>query len=627
MKRNQIRRYALGSNSFGGAACAVLLLLNGGYSATAQNNESSTTTSEKPKDPIAMIRDEGLNHSQVMQTLSYLSDVIGPRLTGSPNLKRANEWTRDTMTSWGLTNAHLEAWGPFGRGWSMKRYSAQVIEPQDIPLISCPNAWSPGFDQPVVADVVYFDATNTADMDRFKGKLKGAIVLNGATREVRPRFEPMALRMNETNLLQLANAGVSTAPLGPGGPPIPAGQGRGAGFAGRGGTNAVAGGPGGGGRGGPGGPGGRFRGGFGLGARALAFLAREGAAVVVSPSSQGDGGTFFVAAATVPTDASGPGSFTNNPRVWSTNAPAIPPQITVALEDYNRMVRMIQQGEKLKMAVDLQVRFHNDDVMAYNTIAEIPGSDLKDEIVMIGAHMDSWHSGTGATDNGAGCAATMEAVRILTALHLQPRRTIRIGLWSGEEQGLMGSRAYVAKHFGYYTNVTASTTLRTPKDEAEEASASMNSSTNNAPTRKLVKHHEYDKVAAYFNLDNGAGKIRGVYMQGNEAVRPIFRRWLQPFSDLGADTLTLSNTGGTDHQSFDGIGLPGFQFIQDPLDYWSRTHHSNEDVYDRAPADDMKQSAVILATFIFNAANADEKLPHKPQESTARPFTLGAADR
>ena len=631
MKRNQLRRYVPNSNSFAGAALAGLLLFSGGHWASAQNNESSSTTSEKPKDPIAAIRDEGLNHSQVMQTLSYLSDVIGPRLTGSPNLKRANEWTRDTMTSWGLTNAHLEAWGPFGRGWSLKRYSAQVIEPQQIALISYPNAWSPGFDQPLLADVVYFDATNTADMDRFKGKLKGAIVLNGSTREVRPRFESMALRMNETNLLQLANAGVSTAPLGPGGAPIPAGQGRfGGGGARRGGTNALAGGPGASGRGGPGGPGGpggRFRGGFGLGARALSFLAREGAAVVVSPSSQGDGGTFFVAAATVPTDSTGPGSFTNNPRAWSTNAPEMPPQITVASEDYNRMVRMIQQGEKLKMAVDLQVRYHNDDPMAYNTIAEIPGTDLKDEIVMIGAHMDSWHSGTGATDNGAGCAATMEAVRILTALHLQPRRTIRIGLWSGEEEGLMGSRAYVAKHFGYYTNTTTVAAIRTPKDEADDSPAAAAASTNNAPTRKLVKHHEYDKMAAYFNLDNGAGKIRGVYMQGNEAVRPIFRRWLQPFSDLGADTLTLSNTGGTDHQSFDGIGLPGFQFIQDPLDYWSRTHHSNEDVYDRAPAEDMKQSAVILAAFIYNAANADEKLPHKPQESTTRPFTLGAADR
>jgi hypothetical protein len=631
MKKNQIRSK---KNCIGMSAAvfsAAALLSGGAWSTYAQSNSAPATGSEPARNPIAMIREEGLNHSQVMQTLSYLSDVIGPRLTGSPNLKRANEWTRDTMTSWGLTNAHLEAWGPFGRGWSLKRFSAQVIEPQTIPLIGSPNAWSPGFDQPLVAEVVYFDATNTADMDRYKGKLKGAIVLNGSAREVRPRYEPLALRMVDTNLLQLANAGVSSAPPGQFGPPIPVGQGRaGGGFARRG-TNAAAGDAATAGdrqrfagAGGRGGPGGRFRGGPG---RSLGFLAKEGAALVVSPSSQGDGGTFFVAAASVPTDAQGPASFTNAPRAWSTNVPAFPAQMTLAVEDYNRLVRMAQLGEKLKMAVDLQVKFHDDDLMAYNTIAEIPGSDLKDEVVMIGAHMDSWHSGTGATDNGAGVAATMEAVRILTALHLQPRRTIRIGLWTGEEEGLMGSKAYVTKHFGYYTNATTTASVRTPKDEADDAPAAASASTNNAPTRKLVKHHEYERLAAYFNLDNGAGKIRGVYMQGNEAVRPLFRRWLQPFADLGADTLTLSNTSGTDHLSFDGIGLPGFQFIQDPIEYWSRTHHSNEDVYDRVPPEDLKQASVILAAFIYNAANADEKLPRKPVETSPRALTLGAVER
>jgi len=281
-------------------------------------------------------------------------------------------------------------------------------------------------------------------------------------------------------------------------------------------------------------------------------------------------------------------------------------------------VRIIQHGENLKMAVDLQVQFHDADLMAYNTVAEIPGGDLKNEVVMLGAHLDSWHSGTGATDNGAGVAATMEAVRILKALKLQPRRTIRIGLWSGEEQGLLGSRAYVAKHFGYYTNraSTSSTSVRAPKDE-EDGTASPRArtgSTNSAPSRNLIRGPEYENLSAYFNLDNGAGKIRGVYMQGNESVRPLFRRWLEPFSDLGAETLTLSNTGGTDHTSFDSIGLPGFQFIQDPIDYWSRTHHSNEDVYDRVPPEDMKQAATILAAFAYNAAMLEEKLPRKATE-------------
>jgi Zn-dependent M28 family amino/carboxypeptidase len=248
--------------------------------------------------------------------------------------------------------------------------------------------------------------------------------------------------------------------------------------------------------------------------------------------------------------------------------------------------------------------------MAYNTVAEIPGTDLKNELVMIGAHMDSWHSGTGATDNGAGVAATMEAVRILKAVNLQPRRTIRIGLWSGEEEGLLGSRAYVAKHFGYYTNITNGASVRSPRDESNNPRRSRFGSSTNS-TRKLIKHRDYDKFSAYFNLDNGTGKIRGVYMQSNEAVRPIFRKWLQPFYDLDAMTLTYGNTGGTDHQSFDGIGLPGFQFIQDPIDYWTRTHHSNADVFDRIQEADMKQAATIMAAFLYNAATMDEKFPRK----------------
>ena len=287
--------------------------------------------------------------------------------------------------------------------------------------------------------------------------------------------------------------------------------------------------------------------------------------------------------------------------------------MTLAAEDYNRLVRMIRQGEKLKMAGDLRVQFLDGDRMAYNTVAEIPGRDLKDEIVMLGAHLDSWHSGTGATDNGAGVAATMEALRILQSLKLQPRRTIRIGLWTGEEQGLLGSEAYVGKHFGYYTNITNSAAA-TLGEEPGNRPPGESTASGSRTTRKLIRHSDYEKLSAYFNLDNGTGKIRGVYMQGNEAVRPLFRQWLQPFGDLGAETLTLSNTGGTDHLSYDGIGLPGFQFIQDPIEYGSRTHHSNEDVFDRIQADDMKQASTILAAFVYQAAMLDEKLPRKNLE-------------
>jgi Zn-dependent M28 family amino/carboxypeptidase len=273
--------------------------------------------------------------------------------------------------------------------------------------------------------------------------------------------------------------------------------------------------------------------------------------------------------------------------------------MTLSKEHFNRLVRMLKAGETVKVAFDLAVQFHDDDAMAYNTVAEIPGSDLKDEVVMLGGHIDSWHSGTGATDNGAGVAVAIEAARIIKAAGLKPRRTIRVGLWSGEEQGLLGSRAYVAKHFGKtppsFGGPAVGTGSAAPKDSA-----------SSSPTP------EFEKFCGYFNLDNGTGKIRGVYLQGNEAVRPIFRRWLQPFRDMGATTLTLSNTGGTDHQSFDGIGLPGFQFIQDVVEYNSRTHHSNQDVFDRIQADDMKQAAVIMASFVYNAATADEKLPRKP---------------
>jgi Zn-dependent M28 family amino/carboxypeptidase len=262
---------------------------------------------------------------------------------------------------------------------------------------------------------------------------------------------------------------------------------------------------------------------------------------------------------------------------------------------------MIQAGEKVKMTVNLGVEFQDKDLMAYNTIAEIPGTDLKDEIVMLGGHMDSWHAGTGATDNGAGVATAMEAVRILQALKLQPRRTIRIALWSGEEQGLLGSRYYVMQHFG------------TLGDGSIEAFRLFNFNQGAKPV--LTPGPEHEKLSGYFNLDNGTGKIRGVYMQGNEAVRPIFRQWLMPFRDMGASTLSISNTGGTDHLSFDAVGLPGFQFIQDEIEYNTRTHHSNQDVFDRIQAEDLKQAATIVAAFVYQAANMDGMLPRKPQKT------------
>lgn len=589
---------------------------------------AAATSTVNTNDPIAMIRDEGMNRSQVMETLSYLTDVIGPRLTGSPNMKRANEWTRDKLESWGLTNAHLEAWGPFGKGWSLKRFSAQVIEPQNIPLMGFPNAWTPGFERPFEAKVVYFDARTEADLDKFKGKLKGAIILASPIREVRAHWDAQASRLTETNLLTMANAEAQAGNSGQFTPNVNPDAGPGRGGARGAAVTTIAGGAGGR-RGGPPGaigtnaPGGRIGGrrggggGFG-GARFTSFLAKEGAALIINPSSMGDGGTFYVMSASVPppdtqssaTNSSTAGTNSTQRFVapvryspYSTNAPAFPAQITLAVEQYNRLVRMCEAGESLKMAVDLQVKFHYDDLMSYNTIAEIPGTDLKKEIVMLGGHMDSWQSGTGATDNGAGVAAAMEAVRIIKALGLKPRRTIRVALWSGEEQGLLGSAAYVKEHFGYY-----------PPSTNGFGRGFGGGGGGGRSGAKLVKGKDYDKLSAYYNLDNGAGKIRGIYLQGNESVRSTFRRWLTPFRDLEASTVTSGNTGSTDHISFDQIGLPGFQFIQDPLEYGTRTHHSNEDVFDRVLPDDMKQASIIFAAFAYNTAMMEEKLPRKSND-------------
>jgi carboxypeptidase Q len=568
-----LRRYA-----------AVVLLLIFLASPATLLAQTPPAPAPDPNDPIQRIKDEGMNRSQVMQTLSYLSDVIGPRLTASPGMKRANEWTRDQLTKWGLQNAHLAPWGPFGRGWTLKRFSAQVTEPTAIPLIAYPKAWSPGFANPITAEVVYFDARTEADLEKYRGKLNGKIVLTAPLRNVVAHFDAQGTRLNEKELLALADA-----------PEPRPGGGRGN-FVGNPAQRAAA----------------EFAG------AKLRFFQAEGAALLIDPS-RGDGGTIFVQSASVPPPVRDPNATApvRGTPIYDKSAPKVTPQVVVAIEQYNRIVRMVEAGEPVKMAVDLSVAWQDADLMGYNTIAEIPGTDLKDEIVMLGGHMDSWHSGTGATDNAAGVSVAMEAVRIIQALGLKPRRTIRVALWSGEEQGLLGSRAYVAENFG---------TLQTPATSAAPATGGANNGMgggagngNGAPTPAgptLVTKPAYDKLSAYFNLDNGTGKIRGVYLQGNEGVRSLFRQWLAPFRDMGANTLSISNTGGTDHLAFDAIGLPGFQFIQDEIEYDTRTHHSNQDVFDRIQADDMKQASTIMAAFVYQTAMRDEKLPRKPAPGT-----------
>ncbi len=515
-------------------------------------------------DPIERIKDEAAKRSEVMATLSYLTDVIGPRLTASPSMKRANEWTRDKLAGWGLANAHLEAWGPFGKGWTLQRFSIQVVEPQCIPLIAFPRAWSPGTAGPITGEVVDLDAVKTeADLDPLKGKLAGAFVLLGRPRDVPAHFEALGSRLTDKELLELANADPSNGRRRRQRPTAE--------------ERALA----------------------QLQRKKTIFAIAEGAAAILDASREGDGGTLFVAQAGVPVGPLPGDEYDPTiPRIsaWDKDSPKILPQITVSKEHYNRLLRMIRQGEKLKVALDLAVQFH-DDAETFNTVAEIPGSDLKDEVVMLGGHMDSWHAGTGATDNAAGVSVAMEAVRIIKALDLKPRRTIRVALWSGEEQGLYGSRAYVKEHLGQLGDGT-------PAAERDR-------------NAKVKPKPDFEKFSAYFNLDNGTGKVRGVYLQGNDAARSVFLPWLAPFREMGASTLSISNTGGTDHLSFDGIGLPGFQFIQDVIEYDTRTHHSNQDLYDRVQADDMKQAAAIMAAFVLNTANRDEKIPRKPAPTPA----------
>jgi carboxypeptidase Q len=504
------------------------------------------------------IREEGTQRSQVMETLSWLTDVHGPRLTNSPQYNRASEWAKGKLTEWGLQNASLEAWGPFGRGWSLEGFTANIVKPDFIPLIAYPKAWSPSTNGVVRGPVVYLDAKKPEDLEKYKGKLKGAIVLISPPRDVQAHFTPEGRRMNDETLLAMANAD----------PPTPGGGGF---------------------RRGGGSP--EQRAALELTPKKWQMVYDEGAAVVLD-MGRGDGGTIFVQSVTMPAPADAP--FDRRPRPQSPDAKPIP-QASLSAEHYNRIVRMVTKGVPVELEVQITAKFHDQDLMGHNVIAEIPGSDLKDEIVMVGGHFDSWHSGTGATDNGAGSAVAMEVVRILQALGVKPRRTVRIGLWGGEEQGLIGSRAHVEKHYG--------------ARQSSEPAAGPQGQAQQAPIALKPAH---EKFSAYFNLDNGTGKIRGVYLQGNEAVRPIFRAWLEPFRDLGAATLTSRNTGGTDHLSFDAVGLPGFQFIQDEIEYDTRTHHSNMDVYDRIQAEDMKQASVIIAAFVYNAAMRDEKLPRKP---------------
>jgi carboxypeptidase Q len=499
---------------------------------------------------VTLIREEGFQGSKVMETLAQLTDVLGPRLTGSPAAKKANEWTRDQLAAWGLVNAHLESFGPFGRGWSLERVSVHAIAPFTGPLIALPKAWTPGTEGPVRGKVVKAKLESEADLEKNKGKLAGMIVLLADGRELKGPDKALFRRYSEQELHDLSLFELAERRGARAAPPVDREAARK-----------------------------RFR----FQKTLREFLVQEKALASLEPSER-DGGVLLVA-------GGGSREKGGNPGV---------PALVMAAEHYNRLSRLLERKIEVELEIDVKARFHDDDEMAYNTIAEIPGTDKQPEVVMLGAHLDSWHSGTGATDNAAGSAVAMEAVRILKALDVKPKRTIRIALWTGEEQGLLGSRAYVKEHFASRPD---------PSDPEEK---DLPSFLRRAPTGPLTLKPEHAKLSAYFNFDNGTGKIRGVYTQGNVAAGPIFEDWLRPFADLGATTITNRNTGGTDHQSFDGVGLPGFQFIQDEADYETRTHHTNMDVYDRLQKEDLMQASAIMASFVYNAAMRAERFPRKP---------------
>lgn len=496
---------------------------------------------------VQKIRTEGLDKSKAMDIAYHITDVAGPRLSNSPGLKRAQDWAVKYFKEIGLQNVHLEAWGEFGKGWQVDKYYAATTLPFYRPIIASPKAWTPGTNGPIKSEVILIKADTVTDLAKYKGKLKGKIIMieSVTIQPLKNSYVPDVVRYTEEKLAEMAAA----KPVTPG-----AGGGRPAGPAG--GNNQMA---------------------MMMKMRetraAISAMLLEEKVGLILTYARGSYGTFF----------------TSNGASYKLDAPVVAPELEVSSEDYLHILRLLRGGEKVEMEAEVKTSFYDKDPKGYNVIAEIPGTDpkLKSEIVMLGGHYDSWHAGTGATDNAAGSTVMIEAMRILKAIDFKPKRTIRIALWSSEEQGLFGSRGYVKEHFA------------DPADMKPKA--------------------EHEKLSAYYNLDNGTGTIRGIYLQGNAAVGPIFQSWLTPFADLGAKTVTVGNTGGTDHQAFDGVGLPGFQFIQDPMDYNTRTHHSNMDTFDRLVEDDLKKSATIVASFVYHTSERAEKLPRKEMPKPAAP--------
>jgi len=501
---------------------------------------------------VEKIIKEGTENSHVMEYAGWLTDVYGPRLTNTPQLMRASEYVMETLKSNGVQDVNLHKWGPFGTGWTLKRFSLHATSPYAyFPVIAQPKAWSPGYESLQSGEAVYLKINSPDDYAKYRGQLAGKFVLIEEPVPSEPSFNPIASRRSVENLLQLANA--TRIPARP----------------------SMAGGP-----------------NAGALARAQAayekaqFLMNEKPIAILDQSYRGWGGQVAVSGATLPADPSL--GWSERPRPHQIDAPTPIPQISLAREHYGRIYRLLEKNIPVNIDMELEVEFQKDDLYGYNVIGDIKGTDTQvgDELVILGAHIDSWHTGTGATDNAAGSVVMMEVMRILKALDVQPKRTIRIALWSGEEQGLHGSLEYVREFFG-----------------------SRGADWTSTGDVDLKPGHE--KFSAYYNIDNGGGQVRGIHLQENEQLRELFRTWLTPFGDWDATTVSFANTGGTDHLSFDRVGLPGFQFIQDALEYSTFTHHSNMDTYERLIEQDLRRTAIIVATFVYHTAMLDERLPRK----------------
>ena len=503
-----------------------------------------------PKDTGRII-DEGMNRSQVMITAHQLMDDIGPRLTSSTNIRKAQAWALAKFQGCGLSNVHREGYR-FGRGWDIVDSNVRLVSPRPIKLTAIPVAWTPATNGTVSAPVVVAPMNLQEHFAAYHGKLAGKIVLISLPGSVNDSTDPVFERLSADDIAKEDKYSIPHFD-----PDEPVQWLKRIDF---------------------------FR-------QMDKFLAAEGAVAWVRRSYR-DGGLV-----------SGEGyqhALGDSPRL---------PGIELSAEDYRRVARLAKTGENPVLEINSNVRYLDDDPNAYNVIADIPGSDPNAGYVMAGAHFDSWVAGDGASDNGAGSVVVMEAARILRQLGIRPKRTIRFALWSGEEQGLYGSANYVQDHIA-----------SRPGAIGPGGILLWDQLVRNYP---VTPQPGYGALKAYFNLDNGSGKIRGIYSEGNAAAVPLLREWLAPFKSMGAGSVVAGPTTGTDHESFQAVAVPGFEFIQDPLDYESRVHHSNIDTLDHMKADDLRQAATIMAGVLLSAANSDQELPRAPlptQPTASDPF-------